>query len=166
MARNQALEEPAHSLGGCLDPGDVLKLQVTVSSLSRVAGMRRPHRPASMKHRPHAEPGTCVTEQRTYFQGTRRVIPSAPSAAGVLGAPAGLPASHWGADSLDGGGFPCKADCVLTKSVFPGFCFPGSYGGRTCTSGRSDLMCGHCPSLWSDKWKLSMNKGRRAARPL
>lgn len=124
MARNQALEEPAHSLGGCLDPGDVLKLQVTVSSLSRVAGMRRPHRPASMKHRPHAEPGTCVTEQRTYFQGTRRVIPSAPSAAGVLGAPAGLPASHWGADSLDGGGFPCKADCVLTKSVFPGFWGP------------------------------------------
>lgn len=32
--------------------------------------------------------------------------------------PARLPASLWETDSVDGRGFPFKADCTLTKSVF------------------------------------------------
>lgn len=117
------LEEPAHSLGGCLDPEGCAEAAGRSVQPVRGGGHEETLTAQAGETKAHAEPGACVTERKNIISGTFRVIPFAPRATGVQ-APAGLPASHWEADSLGGGGFPCKADCVLTKSIFPGFWGP------------------------------------------
>lgn len=71
---------PLTPSGAAWTPGDVLKLQVTASSLSGAEGTRRPSQTSRGETQARAQPGTCVTEQKNIISGDIQVIPFAPGA--------------------------------------------------------------------------------------